>query len=41
MVCEMSLDRGEELLVGATCELRPALAMSNPSLHSADRSHLA
>jgi hypothetical protein len=41
MVREMLLDRGKELLVGAACELRPALAPSDPSLPSADRCHLA
>jgi hypothetical protein len=41
VVCEMSLDRFKELLVGAARELRPALALSDPPLPSADRSHVA
>jgi hypothetical protein len=28
---EMSLDRVKELLIRVTCELRPALAVSDPS----------
>jgi hypothetical protein len=41
MVCEMPLDRGEELLLGAACELRPALAVGDPLLLFADHRHLA
>lgn len=37
MVCEVLLDRIEELLVGAACELRPALAVGNPPLLFVDR----
>jgi hypothetical protein len=38
---EMSLDRLKQLLIGATCELRPALASSDPSLPFIDRGHIA
>jgi hypothetical protein len=41
MVREMSFDRFKELLVVAARELRPALALGDPPLPSADRSHLA
>jgi hypothetical protein len=41
VVREMSLDRCKELLVRAARELRPALALSDPPLPSADRSHVA
>lgn len=41
MVCEMTLDRLEQLLVRATCELRPALAVGDSSLSFVDRGHLA
>jgi len=40
VMCEMSLDRGEELLVVAPCELRPTLAMRD-ALPFADHRHLA
>jgi hypothetical protein len=39
VMCEMSLDRLEQLLVGATCELRPALALDDSSLPLVDRGH--
>jgi hypothetical protein len=38
---EMSLDRLEQLRVGAACELRPALALDDPSLPRIDRGHFA
>lgn len=41
VLCEMSFDRCEELLVGAACELRPAFAVSDPTLLFTDRAHLA
>lgn len=41
MVCEMPLDRGEELVLGAAYELRPALAVGDPPLPFADHRHLA
>ncbi len=41
VVCEMPFDRGKEFLVGAPCELRPALAVGGPPLPFADRSHVA
>jgi hypothetical protein len=40
MVCEVPLDGVEELLIGSTNELRPALALGRPSPF-ADRCHLA
>jgi hypothetical protein len=36
---EMSLERVEQLLVGATRELRPALALDDPSLPLVDGGH--
>jgi hypothetical protein len=39
-MCEMLLDRLEQLLIGATCELRPALTVSDASV-SFDRGHFA
>ena len=39
VMCEMSLNRVEQLLVGATCELRPALAVDDSSLPLVDRGH--
>jgi hypothetical protein len=36
VMCEMSLDRFEELFVGTACEARPALAVGDPSLPFAD-----
>jgi hypothetical protein len=41
VMCEMSLERLKELVVGTAGELRPALALSNPPLLFADRCHLA
>ncbi len=41
VVCEMPLDRGKELLLGTAYELRPALAVGDPLLLSADHRHLA
>jgi hypothetical protein len=38
---EMSLNRRKELIVGAACELRPALTVSYPTLALDDRPHLA
>lgn len=37
---EMTLDRLEQLRIGATCELRPALALGDPSLPLIDRGHI-
>jgi hypothetical protein len=39
VTCEMSLDRVEELFVGSAGELRPALAIGDPSLSSIDPRH--
>lgn len=39
VVCEMSLDRLEQLRVGATRELRPALALDDSPLPLVDRGH--
>jgi len=39
MVCEMQLHDIEELLVGFTRELRPALALGDPSLAFSDGAH--
>lgn len=39
VMCEMSLYRLEQLLVGATCELRPALAVDDSSRPPVDRAH--
>jgi hypothetical protein len=41
VMCEMSVNRLKELFVGAARELRPALAVSDPSLPFADHRHLA
>jgi hypothetical protein len=41
VVREMPLDRFEQLLIGATHELRPALAVGDPSLPFIDRGHFA
>jgi hypothetical protein len=38
---EMSLNRFKQLRIGATYELRPALALSDPSLPLIDRGHIA
>jgi hypothetical protein len=38
---EMPLDRSEQLLIGASYELRPALAVSDASLPLIDRGHFA
>ena len=40
VVCEVSLDRVEELRVGITSELRPALALGDPALAFVDRCHI-
>jgi hypothetical protein len=40
MMCEMTLDRLEQLLTGATCELRPALALDDSSLPLVDCGHV-
>jgi len=40
VMCEMSLDRFVELLIGATGELCPTLAVGNPTLPF-DHRHLA
>lgn len=39
VMCEMSLDRLEQLLIGATCELLSALALDDTSLPLVDRVH--
>lgn len=41
VVCEMTLDRVEQLFVRATCELRPALAVGDSPLLFIDRGHFA
>ena len=41
VVCEVSLHCIEELLIGLSCELRPALAVGDPSVPFVDRSHMA
>lgn len=41
VVREMTLDCFEQLLIGATSELRPALAVDDPSLPFIDRGHIA
>ena len=41
VVREMPLDCLEQLLIGAACELRPALAVGDPALPVIDRGHLA
>jgi hypothetical protein len=38
---EMSLNRLEQLRIGATYESRPALALGDPSLPLIDRGHIA
>jgi hypothetical protein len=37
MVCEVLLNRIEELRVGAACQLRPALAVGDPMVPFDDR----
>jgi hypothetical protein len=37
MMRDVSLNRLEELCLGATCELRPALAVGDPCVPSVDR----
>jgi len=41
VVCEVSLHRIEELLIGLSCESRPALAVGDPSVPFVDRGHMA
>ena len=41
VVCEVSLHCIEELLIGLSCELRPALAVGDPSMRFVDRGHMA
>jgi hypothetical protein len=41
VMSEVSLRRVEELLLGIALELRPALAIGNPSVLSIDRGHLS
>ena len=41
MMCEVSLSRVEELLFGSASELRPALAIRDPTVFFVDRGHLS
>jgi hypothetical protein len=41
VVREMLLDRLEQLLIGTTCELRPALTVGDAALSFIDRGHIA
>src|SRR5690242_19496287 len=41
VMCDVPLDRVEELLLGPACKLRPALAVSDPSVPFGDRGHSA
>ena len=41
VVCKVLLNRVEELLLGCAGELRPALAVGDPSVPFADRGHMA
>lgn len=41
VVREMLLNRVEQLLIGTTCELRPALTVGDAALSFTDRGHLA
>lgn len=41
MMSEVSLNRLEQLLLGLSCELRPALAVSDPTMSVRDPGHLA
>ena len=41
VVREMPLDRLEQLLIGAACKLRPAVAVGDLSLPLIDRGHFA
>ncbi len=41
MVCEMPFHRIEELIAGTALELRPTLALRDPTLPFVDRRHLA
>jgi hypothetical protein len=41
MVCEVSLRRIEELLLGIACETRPALAVRDSSMPFGDSGHMA
>ena len=40
MMSEVSLSRVEQLLLGIACELRPALAVCDPSVSVLDRGHV-
>jgi hypothetical protein len=39
VVCEVSLHRSEEQVIGIAHELRPALAIGDPALPFGDRGH--
>src|SRR5205085_11623996 len=41
VVCEVSLHRIEELLIGLSCESRPALAVGDPPVPFVDRGHMS
>jgi hypothetical protein len=41
MMGEVSLYRFEQLLLGVSCELRPALTVSDPTMSVRDPGHLA
>jgi hypothetical protein len=41
MMSEVSLNRLEQLLLGLSCELRPALAVGDPAMSVRDPGHLA
>jgi hypothetical protein len=41
MMCEVSLDRVEQLLLGSACELRPAFADGDPPVAVRDFGHMA
>ena len=41
MMCEVSLDRVEQLLLGASCELRPAFTEGDPAVAVRDGGQLA
>jgi hypothetical protein len=41
MMCEVSLDRVEQLLFGSACDLRPALADNDPPVTVPDGGQMA
>jgi hypothetical protein len=41
MMSEVSLYRFEQFLLGVSCELRPALAVSNPAVSVREPGHMA